>query len=66
MDNRILRIIVNKTVEDNFDEICDVMQEEINKKDDDVVYVAAVTALLGVSAFSLWFVWDLIMLVWGE
>jgi hypothetical protein len=37
------------------------MYEEEQKNEG---FAVCVTALLGVSAFSLWLLWDLVMLVW--
>jgi|TARA_Y100000310_G_scaffold127848_3_gene126997 hypothetical protein len=57
---------INKSVDATNDLIELLCEEEINKKDSDVVYVIAVTALLGISGVALWLVWDLVLLVLGE
>ena len=57
---------VNKSVDATNDLIDLLCEEEINKRDSDVGFVIAVTALLGGSGVALWVVWDLIALVWGE
>jgi hypothetical protein len=46
------------------DVICEVVKED-SKKGNDIVYAIAMAVLISVSGFSLWLVWDLVLLVWG-
>lgn len=59
---------INESVdcaEEAVDVICEVVKED-NDKDNDVCFIIAITTLAGGSVLSLWVIWDLIVLVWGE
>ncbi len=56
---------VNKSVDATDDLIELLCEEEIDKSDSDVVFVIAMTMLLGFSGAALWLVLDLVVLGWG-
>lgn len=58
-------ISANEELMEEFDNLHNEQAKKLNDKPG-VAYVIAVTVLLGGSGVALWFVWDLILLVWGE
>jgi len=62
---------INESISANdelMEELDNLHNEQAKKLNDkpNIVYVIAMTALLGGSGVALWLVWDLVALVWGE